>query len=719
MTVPEPILPLENICSVIYNNTLYTYSSSAFQALPLEDGADWNELPSGISVEGGKCVSTTPTDGEAALYVVGGTSSEPNYQGLQKFSYEAGRWESIQLSTPDIQSRLWHGATYLNTTNSILVYAGNQDGSKYPSSQTFTINLSNNHTILAWDSIAPPTISPIMLTWSTSHAVMLGGADDNKRVMLFNALTGWEDSSASLASPLQDGIMAVLAGRDDGSKSLYTFDMSTSPNTVNRTVLVDGSGRPVVNSSPVQKREYSFNDWPAYNDTLAPTATRSSYSIAEDESGLVVIAGGNEDDVLCMFQAVDNQWLDAGSLFGTSNQVAIESMPSATADTDVFSTEISPSSTTSAEPDRNSNDSEGGLSPNALLGAVLGSIFGAATLLVLALFLLKKRKKRLAYTEAGHARRASGISRSEKDEMILANDFNGLSGSAMRGHQQQDSQGSFSSMAILMGKLGQGNKQAAMPVKRKGSFNNTVNHESQASPVNARVGSSVPADGTTPIVVTRDEKGVSFISDVEDPPLRQPGSSTLDPQGTRRSSGWNQYWSGGSAFNILSLNSKRTTAVSESSSQYSDPRRITQDSATVPSFHLDPSERVPPLGLQRVNSGSPTISQYSNKIPLKEGMVGQIERPSSRTSSDYSSGIPTSVQDSWDPIAAKKPWGSERAPSSTYSQTSMWPYPLGQQGQGPPPLPTGPGMSTQPQLAMASMSSDMSWLNLGEQNRGR
>jgi hypothetical protein len=132
---------------------------------------------------------------------------------------------------------------------------------------------------------------------------------------------------------------------------------------------------------------------------------------------------------------------------------------------------------------------------------------------------------------------------------------------------------------------------------------------------------------------------------------------------------------------------------------------------------------VPPLNFEgrasmhRVNSGSPVVSQYAPKLPIREGLSGKIERPVSRGSSaGYSSGIPESVNEAWDPTAGDRPWGADRAPSSAYAPsfyhgTNLTPSSSGTR-QGEPPS----GVSKQPQLAMAS-TSDMSWLNLGDQRR--
>ena len=734
MAIPKPIVPLDGICSVIHNNTLYTYSSTAFQSLPLEGGAEWSRLPHGVPVEGGVCVGTTPADeSEAAFYVIGGTSSNPEYWGLQRFVYSAGEWETVRLSAPVTQSRRWHGASYLEVTNSILMYAGSQDGSRQASSQTFTINISDDHRVLAWESIAPPTISPILLPWSEARAALIEGSSDNGRVMLFSPVSGWEYSGSSLAFELSDGVRAVLAAGDDASKSLYTFDMTTSPNTVNRTVLVDGNGMPLANSAPVQRRQLTLDRWPKYNDTLAPKATRSQCAIAQDLSGLVVIAGGNQDDVLSVFDASENQWVDASALFVEGN-VAVESLPSSTSGTTVIATDTSTSIPTSTEarPPEDNTNSDGGMSPTTLLGAVVGSVLGAVTIIAVVVFWLRRRRQRRAFVEAGHARRASGRSLMEKDGFAYAKDFKNPVGDRFNGHQPQDSQSSLSSMAILMGNINQNNKQGTVPVKRRGSFNNEpTNHDLATDSLN-----NTSSQETAEAIVRAESSPPSASNGSVQPQTREPGpSAALDPNNARRSSGWNKYWSGGSALNILGFTSKRTTlnskqiaanpkritVNSDTSSNEIDPHRVTRDSVTMPNLPLDRNDRFPPLDLQRVNSGSPTVTQHSSKTPLNEGMVGQIERPSSEApSSHYSSGIPASVHDSWDPTSLQRPWGRSRALSNTYSQASMYPAPISVSNAGNATTnPRSFSVSRQPQLAVASMSSDMSWLTLGDQARGR
>lgn len=283
--------------------------------------------------------------------------------------------------------------------------------------------------------------------------------------------------------------------------------------------------------------------------------------------------------------------------------------------------------------------------------------------------------------------------------------------SPFRTHHPNQSAESFSSMAILMGRAGK-NKPSISRKLSNGSngTSGSVDHNQLKSSISK----PVLQEMQHPALQGQDTRGVAFDPTVVEPRPRNGPLETQD--GLRRSSGWNRYWSGGSALQILGFGGpKRNTAASDSDSHYSDavhPRnpRATQDSATVPplNFEFRPE-------MNRVNSGSPVVSEYSKNIPFRDGVAAKIERPISKASSGYSSGIPESVNETWDPDYKDKPWGTDRATSSIYNPSFYFGAPLSP--RVPPPQTPPSGVSTQPQLAMSAQSSDMSWLNLGDRSR--
>ncbi|KAI0891792.1 hypothetical protein F4806DRAFT_295701 [Annulohypoxylon nitens] len=727
MSLPKPPVSLTGACSVLFNNTLYSYSSAGFESLALEDGAEWTKLPGGQSVEGGVCVGSTPKDSSTAgFFVVGGQSSSPDYPGLQKFTYSTGKWATITPQVLVTQNRTWHSATYINGSDSILIYSGSTDGQPNLSSQTFTVAASEPHSVLAFQStISPPGVAPILLPWSETQAVLIGGNPTNTKVMLFDPAASWSDSGITLAEPLPKNttsIKAAIIPGDDGSKHLYTFDLTTSPNTVNRTMLLNAGAAPMANAAPVAttgstkretdeivKRALTVADWPKYNSTLAPDNTRSEYSIATDSEGLVIMSGGNDDEILCMFNAKENSWKNATAVFGQQKGVfsidsasSTSSVSSATPTSTASSSVVPTSDTTAAAAaPTNTSDSDTGLAPTTLLGVVLGTIFGFAIILMALLFWIKHLRRKQSFVEAGHARRASGVP-DEKD--FISPELAKASGGQFRGHAPQDSAGSFSSMAILMGKV---QKPAVQRKTSNDTNRSSLNSIFNKQQLKSQISRPQPQIAPEPQFIVSDEKGVSFAATTNDPKPRPRPAVNRDGE-LRRSSGWNRYWSGGSALSVLGFgngNSRRETGASEPSSVYSDRNRMTQDSATVPPLQVVEGR----AELNRVHSASPTVAQYNPMIG--EGMSGQIERSNSNASSSgYSSGIPASVNESWDPTTAKKKWGNERAPSSAYSQS------IYQTALGPPNVNAPTGVSSQPQLAMASKSNDLSWLNLGDNN---
>ncbi|PNP59310.1 hypothetical protein FNYG_14941 [Fusarium nygamai] len=346
------------------------------------------------------------------------------------------------------------------------------------------------------------------------------------------------------------------------------------------------------------------------------------------------------------------------------------------------------------------SDDDSGISSNVILGIILGSILGFLALLGLLLLLLARRRKaRRNGMEASSTRHFGNGSRRL------------LSRGQTRGHNATLSQESYSSMAILIDRT----RKQKTSLTRKPTNDTT---RSSGSPlhkqIKATISKPILQEMPYPAIQGYDTRGVGFDVTVAEHRLRAGPMEAQD--GMRRSSGWNRYWSGGSVLQILGFGgSKRTTAGSEQSSRYSETThhrsaRATQDSSTLPSLIFDFCPEI-----KRVNSGSRVMAKCS-RIPFKDGVAGKLERTPSRTSlSGYSSGIPESVNEAWDPTLSSKPWSPDRAPKIACNSNSYFGAPLSPSVPGPWNPPTG--VSSQPQIAIASMSSDMIWLNLGDRSR--
>ncbi|PNP61352.1 hypothetical protein FNYG_13918 [Fusarium nygamai] len=708
MSLPKPPTSLDDSCSVIYENILYSFTPEAFLSLPMEEGAKWKKLEMGEKVLGAVCVGATPDDtAQAGLFVVGGTSGSDGYTGLQKYTYSTGKWTTITASELITKDRLWHGSTYIKASDAILIYAGSRDGVAVSSGETFTIQASEPYSVNSYGPGSIPGVKPILLNWSDVDACLVGGNTRNIAIALFNPTTGWRESGATLAEPLLQGsssVQAIVMPGDDGSKSLYTFDLSQSPNQVRRFVLQDASGAPLSNSAAVanEKRELSLDDWPGYNSTLAPTATRQNFAIAQGVDGKVVFSGGNSEDPFAIFDATENSWVDAtqavnfklGDLIDLCDLDYVVDRQLNRFFDNIRGQCLSHAGVAAG----NSND-DSGISSKVILGIILGSILGVLALLgLLLLFLARRRKPRRNGMEASSTRHFGNGSRQL------------LSRSQTRGHNTTLSQESYSSMATLIDRTG---KQKTNLTRKPTNDTTRSSGSSLHKQIKATISRPILQEMPYPALQGYDTRGVGFDVTVAE---HRPRAGPMEAQDDmRRSSGWNQYWSGGSALQILGFGgSKRTIAGSEQSSRYSEAThhrnaRATQHSSTLSSLIFDFCPEI-----NRVNSGSGVAAECSN-IPFKDGVAGKLERTLSRTSSSgYSSGIPESVNEAGDPTLSSKPWSPDRAPKITCNPNSNFGAPLPPSVPGAWNPPTG--VRGQLQIAITSMSSDMSSLNLGDRS---
>ena len=460
MASPLPSTPLQGHCSVINDNILYVYSQDAFQALPLTQNATWATLPSnGIPVSGAACVKQAATGpGGNVMWVVGGISNSSSYPGLQRYLFGSKVWETITPVVNVTQNRQNHAATLIDST-SILVYAGSQMDASLRSSETFVIQTNPPYLVQAFSSSNAPALQPQLLEFNASAALAVGGVASLREMYQFTSANGWAQYPTTLNTPLKsrDLQQSVLVTGSDGSKVLEVYDMSVSPNTVTEIVLQLSNGQPAatgmfvgVNATKT-RRDLSLNNWPAYNGSYAPTATRSGFSIAQSTDGTVAIAGGNAQDPVALYNGQANSWIDTTHLFGVKAQT------SAAATSSSISLSVSPTATAApslvAAP---TNDTSSHPRTSLILGATLGSILGFIALMILALLLITwRRRKRRQQTEL-----------KEKDERRLSFADQGAPFMAEAGgaiNKPTLFNSPHSSIAIISGRVGPGHTRNGGP----------------------------------------------------------------------------------------------------------------------------------------------------------------------------------------------------------------------------------------------------------------
>jgi hypothetical protein len=655
MGLPQPIHALDGHCTVIYNNTLYSYSPAGFQSLDLSEGGEWKELPMGISITGGQCVKAVPTgDAKAArLYIVGGTTNATaaklDYPGLMQFTFADEKWDWIEPDVRVTKDRLNHAAAYLPATNSLLIYSGSQEpGNVIPSDQTFTIATTAPYRTQGFQGQgAPPVLKPMLLPWDDNKAAMVGGSATNKAIFLFDATSGWGDLGVALEQGIQnqDQVQCTLVSGDDGSKVLETYDMSVTPNKVTRTALLKKGGKKADPGQAVgtkAKRLLTIDDWPTYNGTLAPTATRTAFSIAQDEDNLAVISGGSDKDILCIFDQEANNWVNATELFA-GQQVIIQSQPTQSA---TLSSTLVPSSTGSALPTSTSAAAADATpaAPNnktrmlTVLAATLGAIFSIAALLILLLFFLKYKKNK--------NRKAQQTGYVEKDRLSFADrgaEFMSEAGGSVGQNYSASMNASHSSLAIIGN--GSGNHKRGMA-----SDASMAGLVTKKSPL----GYSEPVE-LEPVVV---EKMVRQNSNAN-AGVRPPPS---------RSSGWSRYFANNEATNLAHMSSgtfasERTSTGSQS--MYNDSRMYSQPPSGIAPLDIPKFEG---QQINKVSTGSPTLGNSRENLHVPVAMQAELARADSNGSArsglshnDHYERAPT---ESWTPMGNTAVY--DRPPSSNY-----------------------------------------------------
>lgn len=700
MSVPKPSKAISGHCAAINDDTLYVFDSDAFQSLPIKKNATWSEEKSGQPVSGPACVKVAPDGDEssAALYVIGGDTDDGNYPGLQRYFFGNTTWETLTSLAADVlQTRTNHSAVYLNDSQSILVYAGSQTSApSLLSSQTFLISTEPPYNIRSFISYAPPANNPILQPWNSSHAIMVGGQETSTGIWLFSPDNGWQQLGTDLSQPLDPAARAVIVDGTDGSKVLQVYDLNVSPNTARGIVLLGAGGQTAstgqtvgnqTSSSRKRKRDLTLDNWPSYNDTNAPTSTRTDCSLSRNSDGTVVMAGGNEDHPLVLYNEQDNSWIDAGKFFDREvQQPLIPSSTSATSKPTPTESVASSSSTTAAAGSGSGESSHD--RTMRTLGITLGVLCGIAAIFIIVLLFLRWRKLKARKQNGGGVEEKDGEGQGDRmsfqDRGASFMKEAGVSNSelappsAARYNLQSNS---HSSLAIIAGKIGnRGTHHGA-----KDSFESTTHL------VKDKNGNIVPVENHEMMDIG-DKIAAANASN-----LAVPGA-TLDKEtrdGRKRSSGWSKYFAtsqptgpnGLSHLPSAYANKSKTLSVD---SEYSQDRGTSHtsripSSALVPPLDVDFSKAVDGQPLSQVSQGSPAffdsredLARRGSSFDVHDGQRGVIVDParkSQATSIDSfgnRSTLSSTLSSQFYNESGHTPWtpmSGDRATSSVYTES--------------------------------------------------
>lgn len=632
MLVPKPPVKLEGHCSVIHENTLYTYSENGFAAIPLKRNGTWSEPPTDGAelVSDAACVigGVDGNEHQKALYVVGGTTSKSKKSktpALQRYTFKDKKWKSISFDQANLVNRTSHSAVYLESISTIMVYGGSTTNSEQKSADSFSVTTGPDY-ILNSVTGKSPAILPALFAWDDKTAILFGGDTTETRTQFWSKGDGhWNLGEQNLTSELPEAKTALLT-RSNGEKILQTFDTNASPVTVKQLFKSK-------QSDSSKKRKRASNDMPKYDDSLAPTKTAEGASLAQSydsDDQLVVLSGGGGTDSLSIFNQTSNSWVNSTKLFygDKTEQDILESI------TPTSSSQPSPTASESSTPSESIGAGGGGSSNDnvgVILGAVLGSLAGVAIILVLILFYIKRKK--------GNMRQAGGA---DKDRLSFQDQ--GVEPLARSAYPMAESPApraaaSVDSLAIFSGSMG--DEKAPKPA---GSL---PQHMQKSQPVRPSPLNNIQSSGGDDKAI---EAGAS--------PVR-PGDRTTDE-------GWGKYFQD---------NHTTPTLVGMQS-----PFDSTRDSKATIWPGNNNTNSLPPLDtnflhqptpLGRVNSGSPTAGFATSVVDGRQIVIA--EGQSARISSADSASIASEEDpERYNPVREHSWLG--RPPSSAYSRSFYNPH---------------------------------------------
>ena len=698
MSLPIPLFPLKNHCSVVYNDTLYAYQSDSFQSLPLRNGSQWSVLPMGVSADGAKCVQA-PMNGQDSLFVVGGSTnaSTQDYPGLQVYTFADQTWRNWSPQISVTQNRLMHGAAYLQSTSSILVYAGFQDNSYLKTSETFTISTHDPNLVKSFPSDAPLVMQPILLPWNSSHAVLLGGNPENREVWVFSEADGWGQLDVELPKGLQDTsrVQATILKGGNGSRILEIFDESASPNGVTSLLLrapdaqpatSQGSSSSSSSSPPAVGRRQSgagslgdikADTLPAYNSTLAPRATRNGFSLAQDPSGLVVITGGNNEVPISLFNQTENGWVDTAQFFNAAPAVLSTPSPTTATPAGSLTSTPFPTSSTPAFTDPNAGRNHSLL----IVGATLGGIFGSAAILVAVLLLLRYLQQRRRML---HKRRTTSFPLEKEHGMDFADRgaefMSSAGGSFGRSNHRASNSGQTAASTFATG----GSQRT-----KRGLFHKAGDSNGSTKSLFSRDKSPI-ISSPQPFFSPRPDRPLLAVSPVRSEGLTLSVPSPEPRTEPRTDEGWSKYFANNNnATDLSNMPSGYTHYDPSRPSMYTSSSQSDYTSSRVPSSHPHQSAEVAPLNLGTIQCpssehrhGDPTHlcpfpqvgAAYSHSRQLVPSTASTLftHLPEDHDDLDESSG-----HESWTPVATSdmgSTWG-DRPASSAYAESVAYAHP--------------------------------------------
>lgn len=697
MPRPKPPVDLKEHCSVLHENTLYVYTPEGFVSLELDGDSKWKRLDSGQSVTGAVCVKGRrggdPT--QPALFLVGGEGDDPDYPGLQLYSFTDEKWETLVSEPAFLKNRVQHSAAYINSAASLLVYSGITHESSTPSAEYFLVPVGS----LKSRSETPPpfgiSLNTRFVSWSEEFVAIVGVGASQQEIWTYGNGV-WEPTGASIPKPLGDPSVAqcAMVKTDDGSKVIQIFDM-TAPKPMSQYVLnrADKSV-PDTGTTPqdLQKREITLGNYPEYDSKYTPSL-RTGFSLAQDGTQ-VVISGGRADDdePILIFDQDEDGWVDPDDIFGssttTSTSSSSTSTTTSTSTSSYESTTVSATATSTAEPSATTSaladagGGGGGSNTLTIVGATLGAVLGVAAILIIILLILAWRKRRGKYP-GGKGSRSSDPDRLSFQDQGMEPLTRSVQPMGRATAPNTDS------WAIVSGQAGDGGQKNPPPANTFNDLNFGI--EKKSSPLR-NVEANSP-DG--------------FDKEIAAPGAAVVGRDKHDSvRGDRLTDeGWSKYFQGDNETQPQRNISMRSTVSSiESKSDYGST--AWPHSAEVPALTLRTFNE--PQSLRQIPSGSPSTEQAPNfnHLVAHQGMTAKIS--SADSISIASDDNHDDRRDDW----RRSHLTNDRVASSNYSD-SMY---FGNTGSGNR-LTQWPGDLQPPQEEQSNLNSDVSWLNIGGGNR--